>query len=313
MTMNNNQFLQAPILGSVLHQELSQQQAHHAILSMAGEYVVQFRFEELYGLTQGYSVRQDKPQSAYETIIVVENTPTKIVLQHILVADGMLIKHWRQDWQYQPTVLWSYIGNYQWETAPVKSEQSQGHWLQTVWQVDDSPRYAGLGKWMKENGVVSWTSNETYRPLPRREYTTRDDYDVIIGKNRHVLTPEGWVHEQDNIKFDTKTQTALVREMGVNYYQFTKARDFTAAYQYWEKHQSFWQIVREMWQQALDKNVRLVIKQPTEGEKAHYTYFNDLAKKVAANSVMQGDVRQHVQDLIEQVQVQGKMKEFIKN
>nr|WP_286803404.1 DUF6607 family protein [Acinetobacter sp. UBA2063] len=77
--------------------------------------------------------------------------------------------------------------------------------MQTVWQVDDSPRYAGLGRWTKDNGVTEWTSNETYRPLPRREHTIRNDYDVIIGTNRHALTATGWVHEQDNIKFDSKT------------------------------------------------------------------------------------------------------------
>lgn len=101
--------------------------------------------------------------------------------------------------------MWSYIGNYKWKSIELKQQDAQGKWLQTVWQVDDSPCYAGLGRWTKDNGVTEWTSNETYRPLPRREHTIRNDYDVIIGTNRHVLTATGWVHEQDNIKFDSKS------------------------------------------------------------------------------------------------------------
>ena len=111
----------------------------------------------------------------------------------------------RQDWEYEPTKMWSYIGNYKWKSIELKQQDEQGKWLQTVWQVDESPCYAGLGRWTKDNGVTEWTSNETYRPLPRREHTIRNDYDVIIGTNRHALTATGWVHEQDNIKFDSKT------------------------------------------------------------------------------------------------------------
>ena len=38
------------------------------------------------------------------------------------------------------------------------------------------------------------------RPLPRRESSVRDDYDVLIGHNRHTIVPSGWVHEEENYK-----------------------------------------------------------------------------------------------------------------
>lgn len=306
MTVKHKRLLQVPMNGSVLHQYLSQEQAHHFILSMAGEYAVHFRFEEIYSLTQNYDLQQDKPQFAYETVIVVENTPNKIVLQHILVAGDRVIKHWRQDWQYQPTTLWSYVGDYQWQTALVSAEQSEGCWLQTVWQVDDSPRYAGLGKWVKENGVILWASNETYRPLPRREYTQRNDYDVIIGQNRHVITPQGWIHEQDNIKFDSKTQTALAREKGVNCYQRIEDYNFSLAYQYWEKHHHFWHVVREKWEDIISQQSILTIKKPLEGQKPHYIYFTDLAKQAVVKRMNELELARHLDAVFEQILVKGK-------
>src|SRR3546814_951309 len=48
--------------------------------------------------------------------------------------------------------------------------------------------------------IATWTSDLTARPLPRREYTKRDDYNVLIGINRHTITPNGWTHEQFNTK-----------------------------------------------------------------------------------------------------------------
>lgn len=44
------------------------------------------------------------------------------------------------------------------------------------------------------------TSGETWRPLPRRELSERDGYDVLIGTNTHIVLPTGWVQEEHNVK-----------------------------------------------------------------------------------------------------------------
>ena len=44
-------------------------------------------------------------------------------------------------------------------------------------------------------GVSTWISDETWRPLPRREFSVRKDYDVLVGTNRHTITAQGWVQE----------------------------------------------------------------------------------------------------------------------
>ena len=300
--------LKQAFLQKSLHENLTQEQARQAILKMAGEYKVDFRFEELYALKAGYKLKENDLSEGHETVIVLENTANKVSLQHILIGEGHVVKHWRQDWEYQPTQMWSYIGNYRWQKIALKAEEAQGKWLQTVWQVDDSPRYAGLGLWGKNNGVISWTSNETYRPLPRREHTTRNDYDVIIGINRQALTATGWVHEQDNVKFDSKTNTVLARELGVNQYTLVKDFDFKPAYEYWDKNKDYWATVRQTWKQAFEQNEVLALKFAGKDEKAHYSYFSDQAKATAKKKVDNQKLQKQVRTLLNQQLVIGQVK-----
>jgi hypothetical protein len=70
-----------------------------------------------------------------------------------------------------------------------------------------------------EDGTAVWTSAETWRPLPRREYSKRDDYDVLIATNRHVIGPDGWRHEQQNRKWVIDEAHSLVEEEGLNVYR----------------------------------------------------------------------------------------------
>jgi len=37
----------------------------------------------------------------------------------------------------------------------------------------------------------TWEPEVSWRPLPRRDGTTRDDYDVIEAVNRHTITAWG--------------------------------------------------------------------------------------------------------------------------
>ena len=69
-----------------------------------------------------------------------------------------------------------------------------------MYQVDESPRYAGLGSWEHTASFSSWRSAHTWRPLPRREWSVRDDYQVLVGTNRHTIIPTGWVQEENNLK-----------------------------------------------------------------------------------------------------------------
>lgn len=293
-----------------LTKKLTQEQARQAILKMAGEYEVGFRFEEVYAAKDGYALKPADISKAKETVIVLLDTPEKISLQHLLVVKDHVVKHWRQDWEYQPQTAWTHIGNYQWQKRAISSEEASEKWLQTVWQVDDSPRYAGLGTWENDHGITAWTSENTYRPLPRRELTTRDDYDTIIGVNRQALTANGWVHEQNNIKYDSKTQQPIARELGVNTYVKVENVNFKPAYDYWEKNKQYWGAVRQAWDQAFVQNEVLGLpftRQKDDDKTAHYVQFMKQAKDFAGKSNDESKLKAEVKKLFNEQLTSGKI------
>ena len=77
----------------------------------------------------------------------------------------------------------------------------------------------------------------------------RDDYDAILAVNRHALTPDGWVHEQDNSKLVMRDGAPhiLVREVGVNTYTHTDDIEARIAEDYWAETEDYWAGVRAEW------------------------------------------------------------------
>jgi hypothetical protein len=229
-----------------------------AILAMAGEYRVSFEFTESAALRSGYEAKPVKRSGGTELVIVVEDNPTRIVLQHLLLdtRSNTVIKHWRQDWTWQDAALLEFRGDRRWQRRELAGAEVAERWTQSVYEVDDSPRYAATGRWQHRGATSEWVSEETWRPLPRREHTTRDDYDVLVGINRHIVTPWGWVHAQDNTKLDLRRNPAeplIAREIGTNTYRRITDVDFTAARDYWLRSAGYWAAVRAAWQQRLGR------------------------------------------------------------
>jgi hypothetical protein len=237
-----------------------------AILAMAGTYRVTFDFLEVTPFGA-----QDAPKAPYqswgtEKVYVDSDQGELISLVHILemrivqpdgkVSEPMVTKHWRQDWTYHPRHIVEYKGNDRWERRQLASTEGFGSrpWLQTVYQVDESPRYASLGGWEHNGSFSSWRSLETWRPLPRREWSVRDDYQVLIGTNRHTILPDGWVQEENNLKGVLTASRELDpsrpyvgREYGVARYERIRDADFAAADRYNERTKEFWNQVRDRW------------------------------------------------------------------
>ena len=221
-----------------------------AILAMAGGYDVSFSFTETVALAPDYAPKPTYDAQAKELVLVVEDRPDRVVLQHILSlgdeADAEPLKHWRQDWTYENAGVLEYRGNETWRVREIESAPTRCTWTQEVFGVEDAPRYGSWGRWRHQGGVATWTSEPTWRPLPRRE-RKRGDYDVIVGVNRHTITPTGWVHEQDNGKLVLRGENRLLaRELGVNHYR-KSPRDFSVARVYWKDTAPFWQDVRKAW------------------------------------------------------------------
>jgi len=259
-----------------------------SILSMAGNYHVTFDFIETVPFVDGYEPKERSVSSGYEIVRVIADSSSFISLQHILVVGGknpFPIKHWRQDWYFEPDSILEYIGKNTWQTTPVSDEEAQGKWSQIVYQVDDAPRYGALGNWNHESGRSQWTPHSTWRPLPRRDAKKRTDYHVMDGVNRHTITPFGWVHEQDNTKLIVAdSHQALVRELAVNTYRRDDSFSTDVAETYWQKTAQFWAGIRAEWSriEAEHKVFGLTV----EGEPAAlYDPLLDLARAVAAGEL----------------------------
>ena len=231
-----------------------------SILAQAGQYRVHFDMRENVSFDADYDPMEQKLSGGSEIVRVVYDRGDRISLQHILVMehDGevMVIKHWRHDWTYQPASVLTYTGPNQWTTTPVPEAERAGAWSQTVWQTDDSPRYGGVGHWTYANGLAAWTSNPTWRPLARRDAVLHPIYDRYLGTNRHVLTPTGWVHIQDNMKMKAAAMPggepiAIVQEDVVNTYDRSTSYSPKPGDDYWAATQVYWASVRDLWDEVI--------------------------------------------------------------
>ena len=252
-----------------------------AILAMAGPYRVSFDFLEV--LRFDPSLKPDAPYQSWGTeyVFVSEEREDFIALQHILVMrvqmeDGSISKpivtrHWRQEWRYQPDALLAYEGANTWARRPVPARQHEGTWAQSVYQVDDSPRYAARGRWQHNDSHSTWISDETWRPLPRREWSVRSDYQVLVGTNRHTITPGGWAQEENNLKLaldsngKARAETPyLAREYGFARYQRIRDFDFSAAENYFTRTEPFWSEVRSAWREIARREASFTLKAPVD-------------------------------------------------
>ena len=261
-----------------------------AILAMAGGYRTTFDFLETVGFTPGFTPSRPYQSWGTEFIYVVEDSGTFIRLQHLMVmfiadregkVQGPFVqKHWRQDWRYEDTNLHVFVGRNRWVHVERTADEARGHWSQAVFQVDDSPRYEALGEWEHYGSYSAWTSERTARPLPRRETTVRDDYQILEGINRHTLTPTGWVQEEENLKLvlDAQGQPAvdapyLARELGVARYEHVVDFDFSAGDRYWQRRGPFWRDVRAAWDRVYAERDTFEYLENVDGQEMFVPLF----------------------------------------
>ncbi len=246
----------------------AQERDRRAILALTGDYRTSFDFLETVIFEAPFEPAQPYRSWATERVYVLASEPDFVSLQHIMVMffadeDGnvqgpVVQKHWRHDWHFEPETIVEFVGDRIWEPRPLSTEERAGSWSKTVYHVDDSPRYASIGRWRHSADAAVWEDAGTWRPLPQRELNVRDDYDVLAGNNRLTVQPLGWVHEQDNLKQvlaapgvpDADTPYRA-REIGVNRYERIEDFDFSAGDEYWAATAAFWAEVRAGWARIL--------------------------------------------------------------
>ena len=266
-----------------------------AILSLAGDYKASFHFLETMGFFEEHEPVRPYHSWTTEQIRILEDAGEFISLQHTLVmyfqqGDGsvmgpMVMKHWRQDWTYQDTDLHTFRGAGSWERDTRSPESVKGAWSQAVWQVDDSPRYEAIGRWTHDGNRSIWTGENSWRPLPRREYSARDDYDVMEGFHRIAITPTGWVHEQNNWKRVAGDESNSVQyrghELGIDRYELIDSPSLEAADDYWEKTGPYWADVRAAWKEVYAKRERFALETKYEN-RSQFEYHFEYAGKLDA-------------------------------
>ena len=240
------------------------------ILAMAGNYRVSFDMQESTRWDPAYTPLEKKTSGGHEVVRVIEDTGRKIVLQHLLVVEhegkDMVIKHWRQDWDYEPARVLVYADRNTWKWEEVPEKMRTGRWSQTVWQVDDSPRYGGWGQFETQGGVRRWRSNWTWRPLARRDAVRKPVYDRYLSINRHQNGPDGWIHWQDNTKMGSKQGklAPIVQEYVLNTYTRFDGYNVKAADDYWAATKDYWAAIRAEWDKIAAQKGGIGIEEEAE-------------------------------------------------
>lgn len=269
------------------------EQDRRAILALAGNYRVSFDFTETVGLVEDFKPTRPYFSWGTENVTLLEDKGKSISLQHSLVmyfkdekgetSGPHVMKHWRQDWTYEDPELQVYQGDMTWKKSPTPSPQ--GKWSQAVFQVDDSPRYEVAGAWSHEGGLSIWRSDNCPRPLPRREFTIRKDYNVLEGTHEISITPNGWVHVQSNRKLQANkdgSRKYVGQELGVDRYEEITSPELAPAFnQYWAKTSGYWKDVRDTWSSILTERDSFSMKDTYDGKQLfmiHFEYADGLEK-----------------------------------
>jgi len=269
-----------------------------AILDMCGCYEVSFKYTETFAPEIDYEKHLDYTSKALELALPIVDKDNKISLQHLLVLnDTMVIKHWRQDWLYENQKIFHYDKDNNWVFSELPADKVKGQWTQKVYQVDDSPRYAGSSTWVHFDGKHYW-ENQSDSPLPRREYSKRSDYNVMSRGNRQEITTTGWVHEQDNdkiIRKDGKEDVLLAQEKGYNTYVKVADERCKAAKDWWKKNKDFWATARDAWDEVYEREGDLTLLKQVDGQPL-FMHFYGLEKENADKAEILETINKFIAD-----------------
>jgi hypothetical protein len=254
-----------------------------AIKNMCGCFEITFNFAETFNYSKDslYKPSKIKIAQGLEWAQLVEDKKNKISIQHLLQvgtpSNSYIIKHWRQDWLYENSNFYMFNGDNTWNFETKQKSQIKKQWTQKVYQVDDSPRYEGSGTWVHVDGKSYW-ENTTDAPLPRREYTKRSDYNITERGNRHEITSQGWIHDQNNSKVIRevgKADVLLAKEKGYNTYIKVANSKCQASIDWWKSHQSKWQLVRNKWKDVYGRNQNLALEEKVDNKLLYKYLFSD--------------------------------------
>lgn len=269
------------------------------IENLCGCFDVTFKYAETFSPNKSYKFHDRESLRGIELVLPVEVSDKKFVLQHLLLVDSdMVIKHWREDWIYEAPELFVFQGNKQWTKQTLLLQDYKNKWTQSVWEVDDAPRYQGIGEWISNKDKTYWESIAD-APLPRREYTVRNDYNILKRDNRIVVIGDSWRHEQDNqkIRRTAGNDTLIAEEKGINTYNRIADSKCEKAKEWWQKNGAFWNQVRAEWENYF-KTANSVSLKSKINEKRLHEYFSELWKQWSTKAISTEEVKDKLREVI---------------
>ena len=278
--LNINNFLIILLLVSPIILNAQKKQDIEAIKEMCGCFEIDFKFSETFQFSNdsNYSKSKNYNAKALEYAMLIKDEKDHISIQHLLVMGDYVIKHWRQDWIYQNQDFLKYDGNTNWKYMSKTKKDVKGQWTQKVFQVDDSPRYEGSATWVHVDGKSYW-ENSSYAPLPRREYTKRNDYNIMIRGNRHEITKYGWLHDQDNFKvvkdLESDSEVIIASEKGLNKYTKVDESKCNEAKKWWDENNQKWSFVLNKWNSIYSKKDDISLRQTVENKPLFSFLFDE--------------------------------------
>jgi hypothetical protein len=263
---------------------------------LCGCFEINFKYAETFSPDPDYKYRErDETGGTAELALPIEISDKKIVIQHLLIVGvNSVVKHWREEWSYENPFIWKYQGDRTWVKETVPAGQVKGKWTQSVWEVADEPRYQGFSQFVNLDGKIIW-QNTTDAPLPRREYSVRNDYNILKRTNRLNITDSGYFHEQDNQKIirSNGTDKLLVEEKGLNSYKRIDEKECAAAKEYWEKNKDYWGHVRRIWTDYINTHDSISLKNKMDGKFLH-EYLIAQAKEYSDKKIMVKDIDEKI-------------------
>ena len=247
-----------------------------AIREMAGWYQVTTRIVRRAEEGQDSEPPLTYRRVATERVMVIHDTPDLIELQHLLLlGEGQVVlKHWRERWEPGPRSMLDYRDDRSWGTRPVDlAADRAGRWTRTVFGPDDSPVYGSVGRWRHAGTSSRWSGEEHTMPLP----PSLEDlgygeaamaYEVVT-----VSPPWSWREMQcysllktpppDLIPTGGATEvatTTYIKLEDVPPDYEAAAAGFTSAVG------RFWEVVRDAWDEVLDRRLPFVVRSTVDGQ-----------------------------------------------
>ena len=280
-----------------------------SILSMTGCYKLTFDFNETY-VKEGYPFKSAPYHAEALEWISAEKkvdkySGEKIVLQHILLTPQMPepLKHWSQEWIFQPHALIEFQGHGVWEKRSLEPSESMGVWAERVLSVDDSPRYECAAAWTHTDSKHFWDC-QTWSPLPRREGMERGrrDYDILVRGIHEEITSSGWVFEQSNSKVKKENasapKTEIARENGQELYERVSDSNCANAQKWWEENKGVWSAIQAEWADIYASHSRFQFQFRVNGQFL-WQRLSALAEEAHAKAMSPSAIRSEARKIIE--------------